>query len=232
MSDKNNGRSSINVKRLVMWGLEDDTAEGTTYGTEAREFLNQLNSARYVPKVQTAEQYGDGVKVEDYVAKDGGELDIVIRGFTDGDNEFLFGETNKNGTSVSNSGDIVPYVCTAYATERPDGKLNLYKFPKVKFMPQGEDSKQREGSTVNFGTANIKGTYSPLLSNGDDCYKRLAVDPKSESELIEKWFTTADYTGEETSVQSAGNTDNGVNALSLDKSGDETEVFPPDDEDE
>lgn len=204
----NNGRSSINVKRLTMWTLTSDTAEGTTYGAEGREFTHQLNSARYVPKVQTAEQYGDGVKVEDYVAKDGGELDIVIRGFTDGDNEFLFGETNKNGTSVSNTGDIVPYVCTAYATERPDGKLNLFKFPKVKFMPQGEDSRQREGSTVNYGTANIKGTYSPLLSNGDDCYKRLAVDPETETELITKWFSEANYIGS-------------ASAVSLNKTGEE-----------
>lgn len=87
----------------------------------------------------------------------------------------------------------VPYVCAAYATERPDGLLNLFKFPKVKFMPQGEDSKQREGSTVNYSTANIKGTYSPLLSSGDDCYKRLAVDPKSET--VTKWFANADYIG-------------------------------------
>lgn len=223
----NNGKSSINVKRLTMWALEADTNEETIYKTEARSFTNQLNSARYVPKVQTAEQYGDGVKVEDYVAKDGGELDIVIRGFTDGDNEFLFGETNKNGTSVSNTGDIVPYVCAAYATERPDGKLNLFKFPKVKFMPQGEDSRQREGSTVNYGTANIKGTYSPLLSNGDDCYKRLAVDPKTDAELITKWFSKADYTGEETTAQNSG-----ASALSLEKADGDTETLPPDDEGE
>ena len=220
-----NGKSSINVKRLTMWALEADTNEGTIYKTETRPFTNQLNSARYVPKVQTAEQYGDGVKVEDYVAKDGGELDIVIRGFTDGDNEFLFGETNKNGTSVSNAGDIVPYVCAAYATERPDGKLNLFKFPKVKFMPQGEDSRQREGSTVNYGTANIKGTYSPLLSSGDDCYKRLAVDPKTDAELITKWFSKADYTGEETAARNSG-----ASTRSLDKADGDTETLPPDDE--
>lgn len=199
---ENNGRSSINVKRLVMWSLTADSATGTTYGDTAREFTNQLNSAKYTPKVQTAEQYGDGIKVEDYVAKDGGDLDITIRGFSEGDNEFLFGETSKNGTSVSNSGDIVPYVCVAYATERPDGKLNLFKFPKVKFMPQGEDGQQREGSSVKYGTANIKGTYSPLLSTKDDCYKRLGVDPKTDSGIVEKWFSNADYIGETESTVS------------------------------
>lgn len=209
MSNTNDGKSSVNVKRLTMWALIADTSSATTYGERAREFTNQLNSAKYTPKVATAEQYGDGIKVEDYVAKDGGDLEFTIRGFTDGDNEFLFGETAKNGTSVSNSDDIVPYVCAAYATERPDGKLNLFKFPKVKFMPQGEDSKQREGSSVSYGTANIKGTYSPLLSNGDDCYKRLGVDPKTDSAIIEGWFSTANYTAPT------------ENTVSLDKQGSE-----------
>lgn len=41
--------------------------------------------------------------------------------------------------------------------------------------------------------ADVKGTYSPLLSNHHDCYKRLGVDPDSDSEFIEKWFATAGF---------------------------------------
>ncbi len=205
---KKDGKSSINVKRLVMWALTKDDNTGTTYAETPREFINELNSAKYTPKVETASQHGDGVKVEDYVAKDGGELEIVIRGFTDGDSAFLFGETVKNGTDVSNTGDIVPYVCTAYMTERPDRLCNLYKFPKVKFMPQGEDARQREGTSINYATATIKGTYSPLLSNGDDCYKRLGVDPTADAALIESWFSDgAFYSGTAADTQT----------LSLDK---------------
>lgn len=185
------GKSSINVKRLTMWAVTKDAEDGTTFDAEARTFPNQLNSANYQPSMQTNAQYGDGVKVEDYVAKDGGTLNIVIRGFTDGDSEFLFGETEKNKISVSNSDDVVPDLCVAYATERPDGLLNLYKFPKVKFMPQGEDSKQREGSQVQYGTASLQGTYAPLLSNHDDMYKRYGVDPVADKAIIEKWFTEA-----------------------------------------
>lgn len=189
------GRSSINVKKLTMWEQLTDSESATTYNTEAHEFTNELNSAKYTPKVETAEQYGDGVKVEDYVAKDGGDLDITIRGFKQGDEAFLFGEkeTTAEKTSVSGSDDIVPYVCVAYMTERPDGKVNLYKFPKVKFMPQGEDSQQKEGTKITYTTANIKGTYSPLLSSHADCYKCRGVDPKTQSDLITKWFGTADY---------------------------------------
>ena len=83
----------------------------------------------------------------------------------------------------------------AYCTERPDGKLNLYKFPKVKFMPQGETADQKEGTKISYGNASIKGTYSPLLSSHADCYKRLGVDPSNvdDKAFIEKWFTEADF---------------------------------------
>lgn len=188
------GRSIINVKKLTMWRLSADAQSGTTYESTAREFVNELNAVRYTPKVETAEQYGDGVKVEDYVAKNGGTLDITIRGYDTDDNEFLFGETkNTDGVNISNVGDIVPYVCVAYMTERPDGKVNLYKFPKVKFMPQGEDNKQREGASINYGTASIQGTYSPLLSSGNDSYKRYAVDPAEDSAFITSWFSDASF---------------------------------------
>ncbi len=114
-----------------------DGDDATTYDKEAYAFTNELNSIKYTPKVETAEQYGDGIKVEDYVAKDGGDIEAVIRGFKTGDSKFLFGESETDeGTSISGSDDNVPYVCVAYATVRPDGKLNLYKFPKVKWMPQ------------------------------------------------------------------------------------------------
>lgn len=192
MPENKDGKSSINVKRLTMWKITKDDEKETTYDESPRVFPNQLNSAQYQPSMQTNAQYGDGVKVEDYVAKDGGTLNIVIRGFTDGDNEFLFGEKTQNKISVSNADDVVPDLCVAYATERPDGLLNLYKFPKVKFMPQGETANQREGSQVQYGTASIQGSYSPLLSNHDDVYKMYGVDPEADKEIIEKWFTTAE----------------------------------------
>lgn len=195
MANSTTGRSSINVKNLTMWKQLTDDNTGTTYDTEARSFTHQLNSAKYTPKTETNEQYGDGIKVEDYVAKDGGDLNIVIRGFGTGDEAFLFGETETTAekTAVSGSDDIVPYVCVAYMTERPDGKVNLYKFPKVKFMPQGEDSQQREGTKISYTTASIKGTYSPLLSTHHDCYKCRGVDPSTQGDLINNWFAEADY---------------------------------------
>lgn len=194
MAADTRGHSFINVKRLAMWGLLTDDEAATTYDAETYEFGTSLMAAKYTPSVQTASQYGDGIKVEDYVAKDGGDIDITITGFKAGDSVFLFGETKTaDGTEISSAADIVPYKCVAYMTERPDGKVNLYKFPKVKFMPQGEDANQREGSKISYGTAALKGTYSPLISSQHDCYKRLGVDPTTDAEFVTKWFTTADF---------------------------------------
>ena len=198
-------RSTVNVARLTMWGMEEDTKEGTKYREDPLTWENSLASANYKPKMQTNEQYGDGVKVEAFVAKDGGDIDITVNGFDTGDGEYLFGETNKGGTSVSSADDIVPNVCVAYYTKRTDGKLNLYKFPKTTFYPEGEDGKQQEGTTVSYGTANLKGTYMPLISTGEDSYKRYGVDPNDDTdkEIIEKWFTEADYFGPGTEESAA-----------------------------
>lgn len=194
---KERRRSTVNVMRLTMWKMDDDTSESTTYDKETYTFENSLASVKYTPKMQTNEQYGDGIKVEAFVAKDGGDIEVNINGFGAGDGAFLFGETEKNGTEISNAADIVPNQCVAYMTKRTDGKLNLYKFPKVTFYPEGEDSKQQEGTTISYGTANLKGTYMPLISSQDDRYTRYGVDPEADKELIEKWFTDPKYAATE-----------------------------------
>ena len=194
MAANERGRSTVNVKRLVMWKQLTDDDSATTYAESAYAFTKSTMSAKYTPKSETADQYGDGIKVEDYVAKDGGSLEITLTGFKAGDGEYLFGETKTtDGVEVSGSDDVVPYQCVAYCTERPDGKLNLYKFPKVKWMPQGENASQKEGTKISYGSADIKGTYSPLLSTHKDSYKKYGVDPGTESAFIESWFTQADF---------------------------------------
>ena len=200
MADTERRRSTINVARLTMWKMTSDTSTATVYEETPRTWEKSLAAVKYTPKMQTNEQYGDGQKVEDFIAKDGGDIDITVNGFGAGDAEYLFGETNDNGTEISSANDIVPYEMVAYFTKRPDGKINLYKFPKTKFMPEGEDSKQQEGTNVSYGTANLKGTYSPLISSGADSYKRYGVDPTADAEIVEKWFTEAAYHGQSEST--------------------------------
>lgn len=194
------GKSSVNIGRLTMWQLTADTKDELAYG-DAYTFPNELNAAKYAPKVQTASQYGDGHKVEDFVCKDGGDIDVTIRGFKPGDKAFLFGEKeNAAGVSISSSADIVPYVGCAYLLEMPDGKVKLLKFPKVKWMPQGEDSKQREGSTISYSTAALKGTYSPTINGQIDMLTSPVLSLEDDAEFITKWFTDAAFVGDETTT--------------------------------
>lgn len=194
--------STINVQRLVGWGMLTDTADGTTYEAEAHLFPEQLNLVRYTPRQVSAKQYGDGIEVNNYVAKDGGDLDITICSYEPGDNEFLFGESaTTDGTTISTSDDVVPEICIAYAVQTKKNKqllLNLYKFPKVTCIPSGEEAKQREGSNISFGTASIKASYAPLISSHAEKYERKGVDPVKDAEFIEKWFTQADFYTDDT----------------------------------
>ena len=200
---KKEGRSPVNVQDLTMWHMTSDDNTATVYDKVAHTFINQLNSFGYTPSVATAVQYGDGVKVEDYVAKDGGTCNAVIRGFAEDDEAFLFGESyietagaevsTTIQTYVSQNTDIIPYVCVAFATRRSDGLYNLYKFPKVKWMPQGETLNQQEGTNISFGTASLQGNYAPLLSIGSDMYKVTGLDLIKDADFYDNWFTTADF---------------------------------------
>lgn len=195
---RDEGRANVNVLQLTMWHMTADSETGTEYEDTKHTFPDQLNSFSYQPSMQIATQYGDGKKVEDYAVKDGGTCNAVIRAFADGDEMFLFGEsslsspsgdgTGKLYTTVSNNKDIVPYCCVAYATRRSDGLYNLYKFPRVKWLSQGETNNQQEGTTIQFGTASLSGNYSPLQSNGDDKYKVIGVDAVKDKEFWDNWF--------------------------------------------
>lgn len=206
MSTKIDNRSPINVSRLTMWTLKKDAKSyDMEYDTTPHEFENQLNSFTYTPSVTIAEQYGDGVKVEDCVVKSGGTCGCVVRAFSTEDENYLFGSahyeskvegaTENVQTLVSNKDDVIPYVCVAFMTRRSDGLVNLYKFPKVKWMPQGETLNQQEGTQIQFGTASLSGNYVPTLSDGNDMYKVTGIDPKgANANFINAWFTTATVT--------------------------------------
>lgn len=220
-------KSPINVSHLTMWTMTSDDNTGTKYEAYAHEFLNQLNSFAYTPTVNTATQYGDGVKVEDVYARDGGTCNCTVRAFSADDEAFLFGagqysgkiEYNKyvNGekqtvseyvdTVVSSRDDVIPYVCVAFETKRSDGLINLYKFPKVKWAPTGETLNQAQGSQIQFGTAALNGTYSPTIALGNDMYRvtGLKLEGTQAYKFYNAWFADASVT----SVSDVDMTDGG-----------------------
>lgn len=183
------------LKRLVVWPLTAD--EGTaapTYG-EAHEFIKRLMTASDNPSIAEGSVDADNQTVEEAVERSGGDLDIGLTALTAEEEALLYGSTLKNGTNVSNINDIGAYVAAAYMTNRSDGLVNIYKYPKVRFSPQSQSFSTKKKGSVEFATIQIKGKYIPLVYNGDVCYERKAVDPVKDAEIINKWFTDGSYYG-------------------------------------
>lgn len=184
-------KSPIGLERLVIWPMTKDDSEGITHGT-ASEISKILMTASDTPTIIQAYQSADNQIVDSVCAKNGGALDLSVTNLSAADRVVFYGETEDNETNITNKDDIVPYVAVAYMTKRTDGKVNLYKYPKVKFTEQQESFETINNNGVNFATTSLKGNYEPTLANGDARYVRRGVDPKTDSELITTWFTTAE----------------------------------------
>lgn len=179
----------VGLERLVMWPLtEDDETGEATYGT-AHPFFKKLMSASPTPSIAEASLDADDQTIDHVVDKNGGELSIGLTALSGEDRTLLYGERKEGKVSISNKDDVSPYVGVAYMTPRRDGLVNLYKYPKVCFAPQGETYNTQKKGGIEYATTTIKGTYMPLLENGDDCYRALGVDPKEDAALITAWFT-------------------------------------------
>lgn len=188
-------KATKGLERLVMWPLTAD--EGTaapSYG-EAHEFVKRLMTASDNPTIAEGSIDADNQTVEEAVERSGGDLDIGVTALSSDEEALLYGSTLKNGTNVSNINDIGSYVAVAYMTNRSDGLVNLYKYPKARFSPQSQSYSTKKKGSVEFATIQIKGKYIPLLFNGDVYFERKAVDPEKDAEIINEWFSKGEYYG-------------------------------------
>lgn len=183
-------KSPIGLERLVIWPMTADATGGITHGA-ASEISKILMTASDTPTIIQADQSADNQIVDSVCAKNGGALDLSVANLSAADRVTIYGETADGETNVTNKDDVVPYVAVAYMTKRTDGKVNLYKYPKVKFIEQQESFETVKKDGVTFATTTLKGNYEPTLANGDARYVRRGVDPTTDSEFITAWFTTA-----------------------------------------
>lgn len=186
-------KPAIGLKRLVMWQLISDTETGVTYSEAPVKFDKKLMTATDTPTVTTGSLEADNQVVDEAVSHDGGELSIGVTALSNDERVLLYGETLDGGTLVDNKDNIGNYNATAYMTTRRDGLVNLYKYPKVMFTPQAENYSTVKKGSIEYAVASLKGNYIPTIANGNSAYRRLGVNPETESEIIEKWFTEADY---------------------------------------
>lgn len=184
-------KSPIGLERLVVWPVTSDATGSIVYSETASEIAKALMTAADAPAIVQADQSADNQVVDEICAKNGGELTLGLTNLNSEDRVLLYGEISDNETNITNKDDIVPYVCVAYMTKRSDGKVNLYKYPKVKFVEQQESFETVKKDGVSFATSSLKGSYSPTLANGDARYVRRGVDPTTDTDFITTWFTEA-----------------------------------------
>lgn len=185
-------RSAVTVLQLAVAALTKDTADELSYG-DVTMLEDNLITAKYTPRMNTASQHASGVEVESYVAKNGGTLDITVRALTAMDESVLFGSKidSETGVLVSGKDDLVPDNMIIYSTRRSDGKLNLYKFPKAKFTSQGESVQTIDENGITYQSLSLQAGYKPTLNNGKDMYVVKGADPETDKQLIADWFATA-----------------------------------------
>lgn len=187
------GYAPINISKLVMWVYDEDNE---TYGSPisfegtAMSYKDSLSSS-------PAELYGDGILIDIATIKNKGTLEIGVSIDFRGENrKNIFGELFQNNANITTSNDIAPTVAVAVMTTTSTGKVNLRKWFKAVFNPNDEEVKQVETSAT-FATAAITGTYFP---DGDGRMRARMdhLNKATDNVLIEKWFTDAEYVGEET----------------------------------
>lgn len=190
----------INVKRLTMWQMTDE--ENETYG-EAHAYTGRLMSYRDSITSNSTKLYGDGELADVAQRVTEGTLEIGVHELSDEERTDVYGETVVNGATVTSVSDNAPYQCVAIMLERKDGTVNLKKWFKTTFAPHEENVTQLENNGVTYATPTLKGTYIP---NKDGRFRAVlsGLDTTKDEAIIEKWFTQADYIGEETDETAEG----------------------------
>lgn len=193
----NPAKSVVGVERLAMWKIVTDNKETLAYG-EKYEFTDSLKAAGYVPNVLNASNYADNKQIESAAQKNGGTLDIEVSDFSAKAETMLFGSKVDGGVVVSNKNDVIPFVGVAFMQTFDDGTVDLYKFPKVKFTPQGKSASTITDGGLTYQSTKAQGKYMATLKNGDEMYLEKYANRESDKEKIEAWFAKAEFVGTNT----------------------------------
>jgi len=194
MPENTDRRSTIGLKRLVMWPLTADTESELDYGNPT-EFVKSLMTATRTPNQVEADQSADNQVVEDVTLNMGGTLAFGLTAINATDRTLLYGNEEDAGSIRIHKDDLPPYLAVAYMATRRDGTVNLYKFMKSSYAEQAETHETVQSGSVKFATTNIQGKYIATTNGGDYGYIRMGVDTVADAAVVDSWFTDADYHG-------------------------------------
>ena len=188
--------SDLGIQRLAVWKLTSDSDTATEYDM-VKEINKAVMTITVTPAVTSAEQYAEDTTTEYFSQNIGGTIALEVTDLTSEEESLIYGSQIVNRVLVSNKDDMSNYLCVAYQTKRSDGLVNLYKVLKAVFPKSAKTHNTIQKSSVTFSTVSLNGEYVPVFSTGDDRYQLKAVNPKTDTNIINKWFTEALYKGEE-----------------------------------
>ena len=193
-------KSPYGINRLVTFPVTADSEEAFTCG-DAYPISKSIMSFDFQAASQSAKQYAENQEVEYIVVNTGGTLNVTLTQLSVQDHiELLGAKATPDGKGyIINKDDFASYNCVAIAST-VGGKLNLYKFFKVKFA-KGQTSIASTGEGApQFATNPLNGSYVPTLYGGNAMAEAKGLDPSvaADAAFIEKWFTEGDFIGETT----------------------------------
>lgn len=193
-TNQQNIRPIYNCERLVITPMTDSEKE--TYGTPY-EFTKRLMSYDDSVQTNTTDLYGDGVIVESSVEEGPGTLVLGIHGLTDDEYAAISGaEVDSNGVVIETGEEEPPYCCVALIARIGKDKVNLRKWPKVRFQKMPENVQQKQGNKT-YSTPTLTGSF--VRCERLNC-KRARMSQIAESttnkDKIEAWLTNPDYLGD------------------------------------
>lgn len=191
-------KSNINARDLHVWAILDEDTE--TCGAVV-SFGERLKSITDRPQTSVQSAASDGVVVETYSGMGVGGIELGLSDLIPSEETLLFGREVSNSNVVVTTGkERIPCVRVAFITDRSDGKVNLYKYYKVKFTPYEKSVQQiSESGQATFSSITVSGTYFQSQSSTVTGLKAeaRAVDPNTEAgaAFIANWMANPDFIG-------------------------------------
>ena len=192
MSETNNKvRPVYNCERLYIYPMIDE--ENEVYSDTPLTFVKRLTSYNDSVASNNSELYGDGELVESEVEEGAGTIALGIHGMTDEEYAAIFGCELRNGTVIESDDDEPVYCCVILMARSGKHKVNVRKWPKVRFQKPEESVSQKESNkTYSFLTLN--GSFIECDRLGVKRAKKTVTENTAEGRaFIEGWFGSPEF---------------------------------------
>jgi len=170
--------------------LKKDTTDLIEYDTIIKKLIG-ARSIKVVPKVDSAELYGDDQLLETASALGAIEVEIDVADLTLQERADFLGYKYENGVLIENKDFNPPEIAFGFEAPKSRSKTSTEAFrlvwlTKGKAEPLEEEGKTKEDK-IGFQTQKIKLKFMPRIKDGT--YKITADTDETGAPTVEEFFT-------------------------------------------